>query len=221
MNDELYHHGILGQKWGVRRYQNTDGTLTEAGKKHYGRIDSKMNPNTKSRFKGQADDIVSSANRRITEDKKILKDIKGGILDKNDPKVRKRFETEAKDRIEKMKKEWTEEYYNDPKSFNLREAIAGDTYYEVTSGKTKDYADWLLNEHNSSVKSLKQNGYTNTLKKEIKEAEQIVNKFSSTPISKLYEEAGGNITDLQKDLSNNLTVPSLYEIINNPAKYNI
>lgn len=32
-SDELYHHGILGQKWGVRRYQNSDGTLTEAGKK--------------------------------------------------------------------------------------------------------------------------------------------------------------------------------------------
>ena len=40
MNDylitkELYHWGIKGQKWGVRRYQNEDGTLTESGKARY------------------------------------------------------------------------------------------------------------------------------------------------------------------------------------------
>lgn len=33
--DELYHWGIKGMKWGVRRYQNKDGTLTSEGKKHY------------------------------------------------------------------------------------------------------------------------------------------------------------------------------------------
>lgn len=32
-NDELYHHGIKGQKWGIRRYQNPDGSLTEAGQR--------------------------------------------------------------------------------------------------------------------------------------------------------------------------------------------
>lgn len=32
-NNELMHHGILGMKWGVRRYQNKDGSLTPAGKK--------------------------------------------------------------------------------------------------------------------------------------------------------------------------------------------
>lgn len=35
---ELYHYGIKGQKWGVRRFQNADGSYTEAGKKRYGRF---------------------------------------------------------------------------------------------------------------------------------------------------------------------------------------
>ena len=33
--NELYHYGILGMKWGVRRYQNKDGSLTPAGRRHY------------------------------------------------------------------------------------------------------------------------------------------------------------------------------------------
>lgn len=34
-SDELAHHGIKGQRWGVRRYQNDDGSLTDAGKRRY------------------------------------------------------------------------------------------------------------------------------------------------------------------------------------------
>lgn len=32
----LAHHGIRGMKWGIRRFQNADGTLTDAGKRKYG-----------------------------------------------------------------------------------------------------------------------------------------------------------------------------------------
>jgi hypothetical protein len=35
MSNELYHYGVPGMKWGVRRYQNKDGSLTPAGKKRY------------------------------------------------------------------------------------------------------------------------------------------------------------------------------------------
>ena len=40
MNNELYHHGILGMRWGVRRYQNEDGTLTAKGKARYAKVES-------------------------------------------------------------------------------------------------------------------------------------------------------------------------------------
>ena len=33
MQNELYHHGVKGMKWGVRKYQNSDGSLTSEGQK--------------------------------------------------------------------------------------------------------------------------------------------------------------------------------------------
>ena len=47
---ELYHHGILGQKWGVRRFQNEDGSLTSAGKERYG-------AGVKQKVKDAADEV--------------------------------------------------------------------------------------------------------------------------------------------------------------------
>ena len=42
-NDYLVHHGILGQKWGVRRYQNYDGTYTKAGLARYNKSAENLN----------------------------------------------------------------------------------------------------------------------------------------------------------------------------------
>lgn len=46
-NDYIEHHGIKGQKWGVRRYQNEDGTYTKAGMRRYG---MNLDINDKSRI---------------------------------------------------------------------------------------------------------------------------------------------------------------------------
>lgn len=53
-NIVLYHHGVKGQKWGIRRFQNADGSLTAAGKKKYakkGWMQSIQDPNHVHYFK--------------------------------------------------------------------------------------------------------------------------------------------------------------------------
>ena len=64
MEQELYHHGIQGQRWGVRRYQNPDGSLTPAGKKRYDR---------NVRYRDALIDKNKKRTRHAEEDKAIAK----------------------------------------------------------------------------------------------------------------------------------------------------
>lgn len=77
-DEELYHHGIKGQKWGVRRYQNKDGSLTPAGRKRQAKqeYDAEVKA-AKAKYKNTKRDISGSDPERT---KRIAKKVAAAVI---------------------------------------------------------------------------------------------------------------------------------------------
>lgn len=71
MDNEVYHYGVKGMKWGVRRYQNKDGTLTNTGKKRL--IEEQRTKNT-AKTQNDVENIVSSLNKKERERMGLVND---------------------------------------------------------------------------------------------------------------------------------------------------
>lgn len=69
-SDYLQHFGIPGMKWGIRRYQNEDGTLTEEGKQRYSdSVESESKNWKKSDAKNLSDEELNRRNSRLQREK--------------------------------------------------------------------------------------------------------------------------------------------------------
>lgn len=76
--NELYHHGIKGMKWGIRRYQNKDGSLTDAGKK---RLVSRVQRADKW---DDPDKVARLTNKAFANYKKTSKSYQTALASKNE-----------------------------------------------------------------------------------------------------------------------------------------
>ena len=70
--DYMYHYGVKGMKWGVRRYQNKDGSLTNAGKKHVSNYKTGLSLDRK---------VNQEARKLINSDSRLKKDFGDGTDD--------------------------------------------------------------------------------------------------------------------------------------------
>lgn len=73
-NNELYHHGIKDMRWGHRRFQNKDGTLTEAGKRRYARDTKGLSDKKKAKYEPDVDKWVKED---LTSGRKLADETSG------------------------------------------------------------------------------------------------------------------------------------------------
>lgn len=138
VNNELKHYGIKGMKWGVRRYQNKDGTLTPAGKRRADRDMSELSNKKKAQYKPNAnkwakDDLtrtknLTEASSRMTQELKRAND--NAI--KNKPKQQMDLSNMTdKEMRDQINRKLLEKQYND-------------LFAPQTTSKGREYAGKIL-----------------------------------------------------------------------------
>lgn len=100
VNNELQHHGIPGMKWGIRRFQNKDGSLTSDGKKRYSVVQAVKDHNAKKKKQQQLEKA-----RQVRAEKKAAAEERAKKLEKGKIPIKKMSDDEIKARITRLELE--------------------------------------------------------------------------------------------------------------------
>lgn len=142
--DSLTHYGIRGQKWGVRRYQNKDGSLTAAGKKRM----YKEQFDSEGKDPGEKKKYVADANRWVTEDITNTRDVVNEASTAAN-KLKNLNDTASRRSLEKRKSQMNLDKMSDKEmrdriNRELLERQYRDVFTPKNTSKGKEYLDTVL-----------------------------------------------------------------------------
>lgn len=139
---ELYHHGVKGQKWGVRNYQNEDGTLKEAAYSHYGYSHGEKSKSKKTSSNGQlSKKQIDKLGRMLTYEKISAVTNPISLLSKNERKLLKTSNKDFKKVLKNDKKlQKSSAEYLEKRKKRIKKALAVGAGLAITAGAAKVYA---------------------------------------------------------------------------------
>ena len=208
-SDELSHHGILGQRWGIRRYQKKDGSLTPAGLKRYG---SEANFKKIQRAEAKAQKESEKAKYRAKTEAEIAKINKKYKINKPDEK---KEETKAKEGSSKPKAKSINEMTDDEirariNRIQLENQLKSLTPVQQTKGQK--FVKMVSDAAVPAIKNAAKDALEKYLKKKLNEALGVDGKTADDVSKELERQA--------KDLGNKVKIMNSQKILNANAASN-